>query len=427
VPQFTQGGLPSERMTDQHICHHFKILLNANRPHSIPARKANMRSDSGVGNITSKIIAAVLSFLLLLFSLAGLTGVITRAYAGTANLVKTEIPLRSGSSYTHHASVLVPEEATTTDTPTDTPTPTPTPTNTPTPTPTPTPTRTPRPTPTPSPTPTDTPTPTPTHTPTPTTAPGFTPTPGSTATPQGTATATVIPTATGTDLTPTLTPSVVPVTNNNGGTPPATKTGGGSPIPFILITASVLLILGMVSVVAFVFLRGSLSPVPQAKLRPSGALPWRRLGGHNLHGNTNINGVPFVVEGDRSATAYNGPFLPGPGGTAANNQPQVPFGYSLPPANWRPGSAPTNIPQAPFSGAPTQSTMPQNSFLQQGSGPIRFRAAGDNNTAPNQQPFPTQNMQPPPSSTPSEEQLRRLAQQRLIAPPEEPQNEDWIR
>jgi len=140
-----------------------------------------------------------------------------------------------------------------------------------------------------------------------------------------------------------------------------------------------------------------------------------------------MNGVPFVVEGERAA--YNGPFLPGPGSTAANNQPQVPFGYTLPPANWRAVSAPTNIPQVPFSGAPPQPTMPQNSFLQQeqGSGPIRFRAAGDNNTAPDQQPFPTQNMQPPPRSATSDEQLRRLAQQRLIVPPDEPQNEDWIR
>jgi len=71
--------------------------------------------------------------------------------------------------------------------------------------------------------------------------------------------------------------------------------------------------------------------------------------------------------------------------------------------------------------------MPQNSFLQQGSEPISFRAAGDTNTAPDQQPFPTQNMQPPQSSAPSNKQLRRLAQQRLIVPPEEHQNEDWIR
>ncbi len=361
-----------------------------------------MRSNSGIANITSKIIAAVLSLLLLLFSLLGPLGVLTRVYAGTDTppASATRSPL----------------------------TPTFTRTITPPPPPSPTPSPTPSPSPSPSPSPTHAPTHTPTDTPIPGTTPGFTPSPSSTATPQATGTVTAIPSATGADQTPTSTATAVPVTtSNNGGPPPGTKTGGGSLIPYILITASVLLILGMVSVVAFVFLRGSLSPVPQAKLRPSGALPWRRLGGHNLHGNTNINGVPFVVEGDRAATAYNGPFLPGPGGTAANNQPQAPFGYTLPPANWRPGSAPTNIPQAPFSGAPTQSTMPQNFVLQQGSGPIRFRAAGDNNTAPNQQPFPTQNMQPPPRSSPSEEQLRRLAQQRLIVPPEEPQNEDWIR
>src|SRR6266567_2513544 len=352
-----------------------------------------MRSDSGVANITSKIIAAVLSLLLLLFSLAGLMGVITRAYAGTANLVKTEIPPRSGASYTHHAPALVVPKEPGTGTPTDTPTPTNTPTTAPGQTPT----------------------------------PGATSTPGSTATPQGTGTATAIPTATSADQTPTSTATAVPVTNNNGGTPPGTKTGGGSPLPFILITASVLLILGMVSVVAFVLLRGSMSPVPQAKSRSGRAQPWSRWRGHNLLGNTNINGVPFIVEGERAATAYNGPFLPAPGGIAANNQPQVPFGNTLPPANWKPGSAPTNIPQVPFSSAPAQPTMPQNSFLQQGSEPISFRAAGDNNTAPDQQPFPTQNMQPPPSSAPSDKQLRRLAQQRLIVPPEEHQNEDWIR
>ncbi len=381
-----------------------------------------MRSDSGVANITSKIIAAVLSLLLLLFSLLGPLGVITRAYAGTANLIETETAPRSGAPYTHHEPALAPQD---TGTPIDSPTPVPT---TPIPTPT-TPTPTPKPTKTPTPTPTHTPTPTPTNTPT--TAPGQTPTPGttstpgSTATPQGTVTA--IPSATGVDQTPTSTSTAVPVANNNGGTPPGIQTRGGSPLPFILITASVLLILGMVSVVAFVFLRGSLSPVPQARLRPSGARPWSRLGGPYLHGNTNINGVPFIVEGERAATAYNGPFLPAPGGIAANNQPQVPFGNTLPPANWKPGSAPTNIPQGPFSSAPAQPTMPQNSFLQQGSEPISFRAAGDNNTAPDQQPFPTQNMQPPPSSAPSDKQLRRLAQQRLIVPPEEHQNEDWIR
>jgi hypothetical protein len=361
-----------------------------------------MRSDSGAANITSKIIAAVLSVLLLLFSLLGPLGVITRVYAGTDT---PSAPATPTFTLTFTPPPITPTPTAPTPTPT-TPTPTPTPTHTP------------------PPTPTHTPTPTPT----PTTAPGITPTPGSTATPQGTGTATAIPTATGADQTPTSTSTAVPVTtSNNGGTPPGNKKGGGSPIPFILITASVLLILGMVSVVAFVFLRGSLSPVPQARLHPSGALPWSRLGGHNLLGNTNINGVPFIVEGDRAATAYNGPFLPAPGGTAANNQPQVPFGNTLPPANWRPGSAPTNIPQAPFSSAPAQPTMPQSSVLQQGSGPISFRAAGDNNTAPNQQPFPAQNMQPPPRSTPSEEQLRRLAQQRLVAPPEQTQNDDWLR
>jgi hypothetical protein len=405
-----------------------------------------MRSDSGVANITSKIIAMVLGLLLLLFSLMGLMGAITHAYAGTADLVGTATAPRSGASYTHHASVLIPQDTpTATCTPTPTHTPTPTPTDTPTPTPTrrpipPTPTPTPiPPTPTPTPIP-PTPTPTPIPpTPTPVGSavprfsssffflcgPGITPSPSSTATPQGTVTVTAVPTTTtGADQTPT--PSVVPVANNtNGGTPPGSPPGGGPSIPFILITASVLLILGMVSVIAFVFLRGSLSPVPQAKLRPSGARPWSRWRGHSLHGNTNINGVPFIVEGDRAA--YNGPFLPGPGGTAANNQPQVPFGYTLPPENWRAASAPTNIPQVPFSGTSTQSTMPQISFLQQGSGPIRFRAAGDNNTTPDQQPFPTQNMQPPPRGTLSDEQLRRLAQQRLIVPPEEYQNEDWMR
>ena len=401
-----------------------------------------MRSDSGAANITSKIIAAMLGLLLLLFSLAGLMGAITRAYAGTANLVGTATAPRSGASYTHHASVLIPQDtptATCTPTPTDTPTHTPTPTRRPTPTPTPTPIP---PTPTPTPIP-PTPTPTTGITPTPgSTAvprffssffflcgPGITPSPGSTATPQGTVTVTAVPTTTtGADQTPTPTPSVVPVANNtNGGTLHGTPPGGGPSIPFILITASVLLILGMVFVIAFVFLRGSLSPVPQAKLPSSGARPWSRWRGHSLHENTNINGVPFIVEGERAA--YNGPFLPGPGGIATNNQPQVPFGYTLPPANWGPGSAPTNIPQALFSDASTQSTMPQYSFLQQeqGSGPIRFRAAGDNNTAPDQQPFPTQNMQPPPRSTLSDEQLRRLAQQRLIVPPDEPQSEDWIR
>jgi hypothetical protein len=399
--------------------------LNANRSHSIPARKADMRSDSGAANITSKIIAAVLSLLLLLFSLAGPMGVITSAYAGTAGLAETKTSPRSA---------LIPQDCTATPTdPSCTQTPSPSPSPSPTPSPSPSPT----PSPTLSPTPTKTPKPTPTRTPrpTPTTATGFLPTPGitpspsSTATPLGTGTVTATPSATGADQTPTSTATAVPVTNNNDGTPPGNHKGGGLPVPFILFMTSALLILGMVSVIAFVFLRmrGSLSPVPQAKLPSSGARPWSRWRGHSLHENTNMNGIPFIVEGERAA--YNSPFLPGPGGIAANNQPQVPFGYTLPPANWGPGSAPTNIPQALFSDAPTQSIMPQNSFLQQeqGSGPIRFRAAGDNNTAPDHQSFPTQNMQPPPRSSPSDEQLRRLAQQRLIVPPDEPQNEDWIR
>src|SRR5260221_12575798 len=97
--------------------------LNANRSRSIPARKANMRSDSGVANITSKIIAAVLSLLLLLFSLLGPLGVITRAYAGTANLIETETAPRSGAPYTHHEPALAPQD---TGTPIDSPTPVPT-------------------------------------------------------------------------------------------------------------------------------------------------------------------------------------------------------------------------------------------------------------------------------------------------------------
>src|SRR6266705_2306911 len=135
-----------------------------------------MRSDSGVANITSKIIAAVLSLLLLLFSLAGLMGVITRAYAGTANLVETATAPRSGASYTHQAPALVVPNEPDTGTPTDTPTPT----NTPTPPPTNTPPPTPMPTRAPTPTPTHAPTPTPTNTPT--TTPAQTPTPGATPT-----------------------------------------------------------------------------------------------------------------------------------------------------------------------------------------------------------------------------------------------------
>src|SRR6266516_3924976 len=196
-----------------------------------------MRSDSGAVNITSKIIAAMLSLLLLLFSLAGPMGVITRSYAGTSNLVETEAAPRSGVTYTHHAPAHVPQDPPTTPTPTPT-TPTPTPT-------------------------------TPTPTPTPTKAPSVTPTPGATSTPGSTATP--IPATTGPDQTPTSTPSTVPVTNNNGGTPPGAQTGGGLPFPFISIIASALLVLGIVFVIGFIFLRRSLSPIPHIKLRSSGA------------------------------------------------------------------------------------------------------------------------------------------------------------
>jgi hypothetical protein len=326
----------------------------------------------------------------------------------------------------HHALALVPQDCTTptdpscTPSPTDT-TPSPTPT---TPTPTPTPTRKPRPTPTHTPTPT----------PTPAIAPGQTLTPGttptSTATPQVTGTATPVPTTTtSVDQTPTSTPSAVPATHNNGssstGTPPGP--GGRSPLPFISMIASALLVLGIAFVIAFIFLRKSLSPVPHVKLRPSGARPWSRSRGYSLQGNTNINGAPLIVESEQ-VIPYNRPLLLNQGGAAPGNQPQVFSGNTSPHANpgWLTANDPANVP--PFSsGTSPQITIPQSSLLQQGSGPIRFRAAGDNTTAPDQQPSSAQDMQTPSRSAPSQQQLRRMAQQRLIVPPEQQQNEDWIK
>src|SRR6266851_5073412 len=217
-----------------------------------------MRSDSGAANITSKIIAALLSLLLLLFSLAGPMGVITRAYAGTAGLAETKTSPRSALI----DCTTTPTDPSCTQTPSPSPTLSPTLSPTPTKTPKPTPTRTPR--------------------PTPTTATGFLPTPGitpspsSTATPQGTGTVTATPSATGADQTPTSTSTAVPVPKNNGGTSHGTPPGGRPLLPFILFMTSALLILGMVSVIAYVFLRGYLSPVPQSNLRPSGARPWSR-------------------------------------------------------------------------------------------------------------------------------------------------------
>jgi len=139
-----------------------------------------------------------------------------------------------------------------------------------------------------------------------------------------------------------------------------------------------------------------------------------------------MNGAPLIIESERTTT-YNRPLLLNQGGAASGNQPQVPFGNTLPPANpgWLTGNDPANVPQSPFSsGTSPQTTIPQSSFLQQESGPIRFRAAGDNNTAPNQQPSPPQDMQTPAHNAPSQEHLRRLAQQRLIVPAEQPKNED---
>ena len=362
--------------------------------------------------------------LLLLFSLTGPMGVITRAYAGMADLLETAP--RSGASYTYHAPVLVPQDCTT---PTD-PSCTPSPTDT---TPSPTPTDTPIPIPTtPTPTPTRKPRPTPTHTPTPTPAiaPGQTLTPGTTPTSTATPQVTTIPMPTITtsvDQTPTSTPSVVPVTHNNGGSSTGTPPRGGSPLPFLSMMASALLVLGIAFVIGFIFLRRSLSPVPHVKLRPSGARPWSRLRGYSLHGNTNINGVPLIVEGEQ-VISYNPPLLLNQGGAAPGNQPQVPFDNTLPHANpgWLTGNEPTNIP--PFSsGTSPQTAMSQSSFLQQESGPIRFRAAGDHNPAPNQQPSPTQDIQTPSRNALSQGQLRRVAQQRLIVPPEQHQNEDWIK
>jgi hypothetical protein len=142
-----------------------------------------------------------------------------------------------------------------------------------------------------------------------------------------------------------------------------------------------------------------------------------------------MNGVPSIVESER-AIASNRPLLLNQGGAAPGTQPQVPFGNTLPHTNpgWLTGNDPANVPQSPLSsGTSPQTIMPQSSFQQQGSEPIRFRAAGDNDTAPNQQPSPTQDMQTPSHNAPLQEQLRRLAQQRLIVPPEQFQNDDWVK
>ena len=242
------------------------------------------------------------------------------------------------------------------------------------------------------------------------------PTAAPTDTPAASATATEAATETPAD-TPgadqTATPTGALAINNNRETPPGTPTGGGPPLPLLSTIVGTLLILGIAFVFGLRSLRKSMSPMPQAKLRASGARPWSRLRGASLHGFTSFSGIPLVE--DRQTINYNIPFQADQGNVIFDNQAQAPFGstFSTPDS----GFAPMDVPQLPFEGGPLpQITRPL--FIQRGEAPMWYEEGIDGT-------FPNQNVQAPGQNALfSEDELRQLVQDRLIVPPEQRNQEE---
>ena len=338
----------------------------------------------------ARVIAATLSLILMLMSLALVNATSFAATAHHANKQSSALPSK-----------------TSTITPTDTTTPSPTSTLTPSPTNTITPS--------PSPTPTKTPTPKPTATAT--SAPGATPT---ATTPKPTSTAQPGTTPTSSDNSQTLTPiSGVPTSTtnngNNGGNnnTPTTPTGGGFSLSLGTISMGLLTLLGFVSAlfVGLLLLRKHLlpSPAPHASLPPSGAQPWRRVRTESLNGITNVPGVQAVqaVPGGQNdwnnwptntARAGGTPEIRAlPQGNAPTMAPNM--GYNITNNNTFPSPSAGSFPGGttpPFSPSPNNGNSPNynNAFPTNSSSPNSAPDAADPQNRPFQAPSNNNDISP---------------------------------
>ena len=338
----------------------------------------------------ARVIAATLSLILMLMSLALVNATSFAATAHHANKQSSALPSK-----------------TSTITPTDTTTPSPTSTLTPSPTNTITPS--------PSPTPTKTPTPKPTATAT--SAPGATPT---ATTPKPTSTAQPGTTPTSSDNSQTLTPiSGVPTSTtnngNNGGNnnTPTTPTGGGFSLSLGTISMGLLTLLGFVSAlfVGLLLLRKHLlpSPAPQTSLPPSGAQPWRRVRTESLNGITNVPGVQAVqaVPGGQNdwnnwptntARAGGTPEIRAlPQGSAPTMAPNM--GYNITNNNTFPSPSAGSFPGGttpPFSPSPNNGNSPNynNAFPTNSSSPNSAPDAADPQNRPFQAPSNNNDISP---------------------------------
>ncbi|SRR6266581_3600246 len=338
----------------------------------------------------ARVIAATLSLILMLMSLALVNATSFAATAHHANKQSSALPSK-----------------TSTITPTDTTTPSPTSTLTPSPTNTITPS--------PSPTPTKTPTPKPTATAT--SAPGATPT---ATTPKPTSTAQPGTTPTSSDNSQTLTPiSGVPTSTtnngNNGGNnnTPTTPTGGGFSLSLGTISMGLLTLLGFVSAlfVGLLLLRKHLlpSPAPHASLPPSGAQPWRRVRTESLNGITNVPGVQAVqaVPGGQNdwnnwptntARAGGTPEIRAlPQGSAPTMAPNM--GYNITNNNTFPSPSAGSFPGGttpPFSPSPNNGNSPNynNAFPTNSSSPNSAPDAADPQNRPFQAPSNNNDISP---------------------------------
>ena len=338
----------------------------------------------------ARVIAATLSLILMLMSLALVNATSFAATAHHANKQSSALPSK-----------------TSTITPTDTTTPSPTSTLTPSPTNTITPS--------PSPTPTKTPTPKPTATAT--SAPGATPT-ATTPKPTSTAQPGTTPTSTDNSQTPTPISGVPNSTTNNGNNggnnnTPTTPTGGGFSQSLGTISMGLLTLLGFVSAlfVGLLLLRKHLlpSPAPQTSLPPSGAQPWRRVRTESLNGITNVPGVQAVqaVPGGQNdwnnwptntARAGGTPEIRAlPQGSAPTMAPNM--GYNITNNNTFPSPSAGSFPGGttpPFSPSPNNGNSPNynNAFPTNSSSPNSAPDAADPQNRPFQAPSNNNDISP---------------------------------
>jgi len=303
-------------------------------------KEVTMEKNPHLSKIASRIIAAVLSLALLLFSLFIVT---SNAFATTnlTDVVHKGFPAQDTPTInpilitrTAHVSLTLTARAATH-------TVTPTATHTVTPTITPSPTVTPSVTPTPTDSPTPTPTPTKTPTPTPTSAYVYSPYSGVTPTPMPTDTPTPADTVTP-DASPTPTVTTVPAVSQHSSTPPANQVHHGLPSPLILVGLGlgILISLGILVVLGRLLLSRYFSPAPELPLPMGGSPPWGMQQDEGQYGNP--GGFPFAGSGQ--TMPYNDPYPPAYGGFPPAGQP--PFESPYPPAPG--GYPPMNAPQAPF-------------------------------------------------------------------------------